>query len=174
MIHRFGRPIEGSAVHQDSSIRRRVTTRMGHVALFVALAVVPVLALNSLATADTGTDPRPGPTDAQRACLSGQGVTLPTPGSPSERPALTQQERKDLGRSAKACGLRGPHRTLRQLTDEQRQCLADLGVTPPTRPTDGTRPQVTAEQRDALWGAAVACGLPARGHHDRGGSDGRI
>lgn len=174
MIHRFGRPIEGSAVHQDSSIRRRVTKRTGHLALFVALAVVPVLALNSLATADTGTDPRPGPTDAQRACLSGQGVALPTPGSQSERPALTQEARKDLRRSAMACGLRGPHRTLRQLTDEQRQCLADLGVTPPTRPTDGTRPQVSAEQRDTLWGAAVACGLPARGPHDRGGSDGRI
>ena len=174
MIHRFGRPIEGSAVHQVRGIGRRVTTRMGHVALFVALAVVPVLALNSLATAAGGTDPRPGPTDAQRACLSGQGVTLPSPGSQSERPALTQEERKDLRESARACGLSGPRRALRQLTDEQRQCLADLGVTPPTRPTEGTRAQVSAEQRDALWGAALACGLPARGHHDRGGSDGRI
>ncbi len=167
MIRRPGRPIEGSAVHQGSS----VTKRIGHVALFVALAVVPVLALNSLATADTGTDPRPGLTDAQRSCLAEQGVTLPTPGGQSEVPALTQEQRKELRKSVKACGLRGPHVALRRLTDEQRQCLADQGVTPPGTSGNGTRPQVSAEERDSLRQAALACGLPARGHRDRGGND---
>ena len=167
MIRRPGRPIEGSAVHQGSS----VTKRIGHVALFVALAVVPVLALNSLATADTGTDPRPGLTDAQRSCLAEQGVTLPAPGSQSEAPALTQEQRKGLRKSVKACGLRGPHVALRRLTDEQRQCLADQGVTPPGASGDGTRPQVGAEERDSLRQAALACGLPERGHRDRGGND---
>ena len=167
MIRPPGRPIEGSAVHQGSS----VTKRMGHVALFVALAVVPVLALNSLATADTSTDPRPGLTDTQRSCLAEQGVTLPAAGSPGEAPALTQEQRKDFRKSVKACGLRGPHVRLRQLTDEQRQCLVDQGVTPPAAPGDGTRPQVSSEARDALRQAALACGLPERGHHDRGGND---
>jgi hypothetical protein len=83
---------------------------------FVALAVVPVLALNSLATADTGgTSGSEGTTAAPRA-----------------------------------------------LTDAQRQCLADQGVTLPARPADGSRPELSQEQRDALRQAAVACGLPTR------------
>ena len=58
------------------------------------------------------------------------------------------------------------------LTDAQRQCLADQGVSLPARSTDGPRPSVTAEQRDALRQAAQACGLPVHGH--RGGGDGTI
>jgi hypothetical protein len=47
------------------------------------------------------------------------------------------------------------------LTDEQRQCLADHGVTPPTRPADGSPPQPrTAEDRAGFRAAAEACGLP--------------
>ncbi len=171
MIRRPRRPIEGSAVHQGSS----VTKRIGNVALFVALAVVPVLALNSLATAtptpDGGTDPRPGLTDAQRSCLAEQGVTLPAPGSQGEAPALTQEQRKELRKSVKACGLRGPRVALRRLTDEQRQCLADQGVTLPGALGDGSRPQMSAEARDSLRQAALACGLPARGHRGQGGND---
>jgi hypothetical protein len=171
MIGRPGRRIEGSAVHQGSS----VTKRMGHVALFVALAVVPVLALNSLATAtprpDGGTDPRPGLTDEQRSCLAEQGVSLPAPGSQSEAPPLTPEQRKDFRKSVKACGLRGPHVAFRQLTDEQRQCLADQGATLPGALGDGTRPQLSPEARDSLHEAALACGLPERGHRDRGGHD---
>jgi hypothetical protein len=49
-----------------------------------------------------------------------------------------------------------------QLTDEQRQCLADQGVTPPERSADGTRARPTDEQRAAHAAAAEACGLPAR------------
>jgi hypothetical protein len=49
-----------------------------------------------------------------------------------------------------------------QLTDEQKQCLANQGVTLPTRPTDGTRPAPpTDEQRAAFKAAAEACGLHA-------------
>ena len=82
---------------------------------FVALAVVPVLALNSLATADTG------------GTSGSEGTTTSAP---------------------------------RALTDAQRQCLADQGVTLPARPADGSRPELSQEQRDALRRAAVACGLP--------------
>ena len=48
----------------------------------------------------------------------------------------------------------------RQLTDAQKQCLADHGVTLPQRPADGTRPTPpTDEQRAAFRAAAEACGL---------------
>ena len=48
-----------------------------------------------------------------------------------------------------------------QLSDEQKQCLADHGVTLPTRPADGTRPTPpTDDQRAAFRAAAEACGLP--------------
>ena len=48
-----------------------------------------------------------------------------------------------------------------QLTDAQKQCLADHGVTLPQKPADGTRPTPpTDEQRAAFRAAAEACGLP--------------
>ena len=98
-------------------MNRKPRLRKGLVQIvgFVALAAVPVLALNSLATADTGT-------------------------ASGSRP---------------------------QITDAQKQCLADQGVTPPVKPADGSRPELTQEQRDALRAAAEACGLPAgpRGAH---------
>ena len=52
-------------------------------------------------------------------------------------------------------------RTRPVLTDEQKQCLADQGVTVPEKPADGTRPpRPTDEQRAAFRAAAEACGLP--------------
>jgi hypothetical protein len=41
-------------------------------------------------------------------------------------------------------------------------------VTLPEKPTDGTRPQLTQAQRDAMKAAAETCGLPARGPHGQG------
>lgn len=159
-------------MHEDRIIGARLRKRVGHVALFVALAVVPVLAFNSLATAatasDGGSDPtgaRPGISDAQRQCLAGQGITLPTPGSDGT-PRLTREQRQQFREASQACGLRGQRarpfgRTTagglaRGLTDAQRQCLAGQGVTLGER---------GAESRDALRQAAEACGLPTRGHH---------
>ena len=105
MIRGSGRPIEGSAVQDDRVMGVRLRQRVGHVALFVALAVVPVLALNSLATATTAsdgaTDPtagRPALTDAQRQCLSDHGVTLPARGADGAKPELTANS---AGSSAK-------------------------------------------------------------------------
>ncbi len=99
---------------KQRGVKRTVVQVIG----FVALAAVPVLGLNSLATAETG---------------SGSGSTESTG---STRPSPPQ------------------------LTDAQKQCLADQGVTLPTKPADGSRPELTQEQRDALHQAAVACGLP--------------
>jgi hypothetical protein len=56
------------------------------VVLFVALAAVPVVALNSFASADTGPDPTAGPSSTPRQCLADQGVTLPTPSSAAPGP----------------------------------------------------------------------------------------
>jgi hypothetical protein len=105
---------EGSAVHQQPGFRRGLIYVVG----FVALAAVPVLALNSLATADT-----PAGTASEGA-------------APAVHP---------------------------RLTDEQRQCLTEHGVTLPVRPADGSRPALTQDQRAALRRAAEACGL-LRGH----------
>ncbi len=95
---------------------------------------------------------------------------MPTPGSPGERPALTLEQRQALRQAAQACGLRG-RPALRGLTDAQRQCVADQGVTLPERPSDGTRPNLSIDQRVALRRAAIACGLPIRGHHHERGGD---
>jgi hypothetical protein len=160
-------------VQQDSTRRVGLDKRVVHVALFVALAVVPVLALNSLATATpssslggdaTGGRARPALTDAQRQCLADQGITVPDRGDASEGIAITGEERHALRDAARACGLRGRGGPgLRALTDAQRQCLTDQGVT--------ARPQ-SAEQRAALRSAAETCGLTKGGH--RKGPNGTI
>ena len=56
----------------------------------------------------------------------------------------------------------GTPRVHPQLTDEQKQCLADQGITAPTKPADGaTRTPPTADQMAAFKAAAEKCGLPA-------------
>jgi hypothetical protein len=146
-------------------MRTGVTRRIGHVVLLVALAAVPVLALNSLATADTGTDPHAS-TDTHRQCLAEQGVT---------GPARTAAQRQELREAAQACSFHGGLRPLlRRLTDQQRQCLTDQGVTLPARSADGSRPSLSADQRAALVQAADACGLTLRAPHPRGGGGDQI
>lgn len=140
----------------------RFGTRLGHVCLFVALATLPVLALNSFATADTGAAAdhgsrwRPDLTDAQRECLTEHGVTLPS--RDAEPRDFTRDQRKALHEAAAACGLKGrrPRVALRQLTDDERACLAEHDAMLPGRPRG---PQARAAFRDA----AAACGLPIRG-----------
>jgi len=173
-------PVGGSMMRERSRFRKR----LAHTGLFVALAVVPVLALNSLATAsvtvDGGAGSRPGLTDAQRQCLSEQGVSLPTRDSGDDKPALTPEQRDARRQAAETCGLapRPPRIALRQLTDAQRQCLADHGVTLPSRIADGARPEmgvrpeITDQERDARRQAAVDCGLPERPAGVRGGHGG--
>jgi hypothetical protein len=156
-------------VKGKAAIRRGFATAMG----FVALAAVPVLALNSLATADTGAGVanaeggtgRSGLAGTARQCLADQGVALPTRPADGTRPTLSPEQRQALRQAAAACGLaRRPAVRFRpMLTEEQRRCLADQGVTLPTRPADGTRPTPSPEQRETLRQAAAACGLPGRG-----------
>jgi hypothetical protein len=72
-----------------------------------------------------------------------------------------------------AGGERGPRPAL---TDDQRQCLADQGVTVPERPAEGadpsTRVKPTGAERGAFRAAAEACGLP--GPPERPGAPGGV
>jgi hypothetical protein len=150
----------------------------------VTLAALPAVGLGAFAAADSGpastdaagSDPaphrRPPLTDEQRQCLADHGVTprsRPADGAP--RPVPGQADRDALRAAAEACGLPRPeHRggpgAGPRLTDEQRQCLADHGVTPRSRPADGApRPVPSQADRDALRAAAEACGLPLRTPH---------
>jgi len=90
-------------------------------------------------------------TDEQKACLKEQGVTRLEPGA---RP--TEEQREQMKAAAEACGIelaRGPRHHLR-LTDEQKACLKEQGV---TRLEPGARP--TEEQREQMKAAAEACGI---------------
>jgi len=91
-------------------------------------------------------------TDEQRQCLEEAGVT-----KPEGRP--TEAQLKAFAAAAKSCGVplrddrRGPgHGHGPRLTDEQRQCLAEAGVTKP----EG---EPTEAQRDAMRAAAESCGI---------------
>jgi hypothetical protein len=86
-------------------VSSRAVKRAALGALFVALAVVPVLALNSFATADTGGDPGPAPSTTPRPCLAGRGVTLPSPGPLRTGQMPTVEPPAALPRAAAVCGL---------------------------------------------------------------------
>jgi hypothetical protein len=60
-----------------------------------------------------------------------------------------------------------PTHTRFQLSDTQKQCLADHGATLPQRSATGERPQLSPEQRDALRAAAQACGIEFPWHAPR-------
>jgi len=93
-------------------------------------------------------------TDEQKTCLTEAGIT-----KPEGRP--TQAERDAFKAAAETCGITLPTRPGNagrlNLTDEQKTCLTDAGITKPEgRPTQA--------ERDAMKAAAEACGitLPAR------------
>ena len=98
-------------------------------------------------------------TDEQKTCLTEAGIT-----KPEGRP--TQAERDAFKAAAETCGITlparpdnaGHHRGGRlNLTDEQKTCLTEAGITKPEgRPTQA--------ERDAFKAAAESCGitLPAR------------
>jgi hypothetical protein len=139
----------------------------------LALVAVPAFGLTGVAEAASGEigagggrGPRPQLTDEQQQCLADQGVTPPERPADGVRVPPTDEQRAAMKAAAEACGLParpGPG-SRPQLTDEQQQCLADQGVTPPERSTDGTRVRPTDEQRAAFAAAAEVCGLPAPPH----------
>ena len=159
---------------------KRFPRRVGIVAGFLALAALPAVGVGAFAAAATGSGEAsaagtPLPlTDTQQQCLTDHGVTLPADG---ERPqGLTDEQRAAFRAAAQACGITLPaHGPRLALSDAQKQCLTDQGVTLPARPVNGERPaRPTDEQRAAFRAAAQACGivLPAFGDHrpDQGGT----
>lgn len=96
-------------------------------------------------------------TATERQCLIDQGVTRP-----ETKP--TAEQRAALRAALDACGIEHPvararaGRFLRNLTEEQRDCLkSELGA---EAGGDGQRPRLASpERRQALQDAAAACGI---------------
>ena len=141
---------------------RRVPRVVALVATTVATLVL-VVAFAPLAVAQTDPGPRPGGphpphlSDAQQTCLAQHGVQLPTlhTGTPPTPP--TDQQRQAFEAAAKACGIQ-PHRI--PLTDAQRACLTQHGITPPTPGSVKPPSPPSAAQRATFEAAAKACGVP--------------
>lgn len=133
------------------SFRRLVATGLGCVAL--GAASIGIAAPAGAAT--DGSTGRPGRhlTDEQQQCLADHGVTRPV------RP-LTKEKVATIKAAAEACDVKIParlkhrlaHRRHLNLTDEQKQCLSDAGITRPVRP-------VTTEKIEAIKAAAETCGV---------------
>jgi hypothetical protein len=128
-----------------------------------------VVASAPLAGAQTGEPGGPQPrmlTDAQRACLSQHGVTPPTPGQRPPAPPSDAQ-RQAFEAAAAACGLpvppAHPGGVMRMLTDAQRACLSQHGVTLPAPGQKFSSPPSDA-QRQAFVAAAQACGIHKPDH----------
>jgi hypothetical protein len=150
-----------------------------------ALAVVLVPAAGFAAgpgggsTADDGAARHARLTDEQRECLREQGVTRREVRARRFR-VPTDEERQAMRDAAAACGIELPDPP-EPLTDEQRACLEEHGVTPPE--PGSVRPRLLPRDErqgrvEELRGAAEACGieLPLRGgrgcdHPDEGTSD---
>ncbi|MEX1009500.1 MAG: hypothetical protein WD271_16915, partial [Acidimicrobiia bacterium] len=76
--------------------------------------------------------------------------------------------------AAEACDIPLPaHGPRFQLSDTQKQCLTDQGVTLPERSANGERPAPpTDEQRAAMRAAAEACDIPLPAHGGPGQGQG--
>jgi hypothetical protein len=129
------------------------------VGVAAVLLLVGVLAPLALAQTDSTS---PGPhllTDAQKACLAQHGVTPPTPGQPLSEP--TDAQRQAFRAAAQACGLPAPQGLvmIQHLTDAQKACLSQHGVSVPTPGQKLNGPPTDAD-RAKFEAAAQACGLP--------------
>ncbi len=110
---------------------------------------------------------RPQLTDAQKKCLTDAGFT-----KPATRPTTppTEAQRAAFKAAAEKCGItipegigKGHHRGRPQLTDAQKKCLTDAGVTKPEgRPTEA--------QRAAMKAAAEKCGITLGAGRGPGGN----
>lgn len=121
----------------------------------------------------TATRPeRPMLTDAQKQCLQDNGVTPPAkPADGQTRTEPTDAERAKRKAAFEACNIPLPQHRGGQghpmLTDAQKQCLQDNGVTKPAKPADGQeRAKPTAEQRAKFEAAAKKCNIDLPAHRD--------
>ena len=142
------------------------------VGLGVGAAVVPALAAQDPVLTPDQQSTLQQQSDAFKACLEQQGVTLPAKPADGTRPELSDEQKAALRAAHEACASQRPSRP--ELTDEQkatlqaqmeqyRACLEAQGLTRPERPApsaDGTppqRPQISDEQRAQMEAARTAC-----------------
>jgi hypothetical protein len=131
---------------------------------------------------DSSTQARPAHpmlTDEQKACLEKNGVTPPAkPADGQPRTEPTDAEKAKHKAAFEACNIPLPqHRPggpggpggpgHPKLTDAQKQCLEDNGVTKPAKPADGEKPaKPTDEQRAKFEAAAKKCNIELPAHPD--------
>jgi len=142
------------------------------VGLGVGVAVIPALAAQDPVLTPDQQSQLSTQSQAYKACLEAQGLTLPTKPADGTRPQLTDDQKAALKAAHDACAAQRPNRPelstdqqakLQAQIEQYRTCLAGQGVTMPGRPTagaDGTRPerpQITDEQRAAMEAARQAC-----------------
>jgi hypothetical protein len=142
------------------------------VGLGVGAAVVPALAAQDPVLTPEQQSTLQQQSDAYKACLEQQGVTLPAKPADGSRPELSDEQKAALRAAHEACEGQRPSRP--ELSDEQRAqlqaqmeqyraCLEAQGLTRPERPApsaDGTppqRPQITDEQKAQMEAARTAC-----------------
>jgi hypothetical protein len=147
------------------------------VGLGVGAAVVPALAAQDPVLTPDQQSTLQQQSDAFKACLEQQGVTLPAKPADGTRPQLSDEQKQAMRAAFEACSSLRPARP--QLSDEQkaqlqaqmqqyRACLETQGLTLPERPApsaDGTpppRPQIgerriSDEQRAQIEAARTAC-----------------
>ena len=152
------------------------------VGLGVGAAVVPALAAQDPVLTPEQQSTLQQQSDAFRACLEQQGVTLPAKPADGTRPEPSDEQKAALRAAHEACATLRP--TQPELSDEQkaqlqsqmeqyRACLEAQGVTKPERPApsaDGTRPaeprmgerqigdrQISDEQKAQMDAARTAC-----------------
>jgi hypothetical protein len=147
------------------------------VGLGVGAAVVPALAAQDPVLTPEQQSTLQQQSDAFKACLEQQGVTLPAKPADGTRPELSDEQRAALRAAHEACASLRPTRP--ELSDEQkaqlqsqmeqyRACLEAQGLTKPERPApsaDGTRPagprmgepQISDEQKAQIEAARTAC-----------------
>jgi hypothetical protein len=77
------------------------------VVVFVALAMLPVLAVDTLAAADDG-GAKPGLDATQQQCVTSQGVSVSATGRHGKA-GLTKAQRVKLKTALQMCGLRPGH-----------------------------------------------------------------
>lgn len=145
------------------------------VGLGVGAAVVPALAAQDPVLTPDQQSTLTQQSEAHKACLAQQGVTLPEKPADGTRPEITDEQKTAMRAAREACASVRPTRpvlseeqqaTLQAQMEEFRACLTAQGVTMPERPAAGTprqdgtrpaRPEISEDQRAAMNAARDAC-----------------
>ncbi len=142
-------------------------------ALGVAATAAPAFAAQEPVLTEEQQSTLQAQVDAHKACLEGQGVTLPEKTEDGTKPEITDEQRAAMKAARDACADQRPDRP--ELSDEQkaqlqaqvqehRACmeaeLSAAGITKPEKPADGqrpSRPELTDAQKAAFQAAHEAC-----------------